>query len=105
MLKTISIVAIVIMCLALVYGFMFGDLVQEGPVLTGMPWGVVTLIDFYIGILIFSTWVCFRESNLALMVAWITAFVLTGNLATAVYLLKAVVQAKGDMQKLMLGVK
>ncbi len=105
MLKAIPIVAIVIMCLALAYGFTSGDLAREGAVLTGMPWGVVTLIDFYIGILIFSTWVCFRESNPLVMVAWIIAFIFTGNLATAVYLLKALIQAKGDMQKLMFGVK
>lgn len=105
MLKVIPIVAIVTMSTALAYGFTSGDLFREGAVLTGMPWGVVTLIDFYIGILIFSSWVCFRESNPLVMVAWIIAFIFTGNLATAVYLLHAVVQAKGDMQKLMLGVK
>lgn len=105
MVKAVPIVAIVIMCLALAYGFTSGDLAREGAVLTGMPWGVVTLIDFYIGILIFSTWVFFRESNPLVMVAWIIAFIFTGNLATAVYLLKALIQAKGDMQKLMFGVK
>lgn len=53
MVKAVPIVAIVIMCLALAYGFTSGDFAREGAVLTGMPWGVVTLIDFYIGILIF----------------------------------------------------
>ncbi len=93
------------MCLALGYGFAVGDLAREGKLLTTMPWGVVTLVDFYIGILLFSTWVCFRESNPLFMVGWIIAFVFTGNLATAIYLLKAVFQAQGNMQNLMFGEK
>lgn len=105
MIKIVSIVAVMIMCLALAYGFTSGDLASEGAVLTGMPWGVVTLIDFYIGILLFSTWVCFRETNPLVMVLWIIAFVFTGNLATAVYLLQAVIRARGDTHKLMYGTK
>ena len=103
LIKNIAVAAIVIMCAALVYGFSVGNLPREGGLLTSMPWGKVTLIDFYIGILIFATWVWHREQNKTAAGAWLLAFVFMGNLATACYLLKAVIEANGDMQCLMFG--
>ena len=105
MLKFVAVFAIVTMCMALGYGFIVGDISSEGALLTEMPWGVVTLIDVYIGILLFSCWVCFRESNNVIAVLWILAFISTGNLATAIYLLKAVLQSSGDMQQLLFGAR
>lgn len=103
--KMIAIIAIAVMCAALVYGFSSGDLSREGSVLVSLPWGIVTLIDFYVGIFIFSAWVWFREQAILAGSVWTLAFILLGNLATAIYLLKAAIESKGNIQYLMFGFK
>ena len=96
--KYISLLCIFIMLAALGYGFSTGDFFNEGSELINMPWGMVTLIDLYVGIVIFSAWVWFRETSSVKCICWTLAFIFTGNLATALYLFKAVNESKGDQQ-------
>ena len=89
--------ALMIMLAALTYGFVYGDFSNEGNRLINMPWGIVTLIDVYIGLLFFSAWVGWRETNTVKRLFWIISFMCLGNLATAVYLFKALTEAEGDI--------
>ncbi|MEM7027833.1 MAG: DUF1475 family protein [Pseudomonadota bacterium] len=102
-LKIISVMGICLMLAALIYGFTHGDLSSEGSKLISMPWGQITLIDFYIGVLFFSSWVWFREKNNLISLGWTIAFIFTGNLATAIYLFKAVYESGGSSHRLLLG--
>ncbi len=105
MLKSFAIFSICLMLTALGYGFIYGELSEESNILMSLPWGRVTIIDFYTGIAIFSSWVMFREQNALISLIWVIAFIFTGNLATAIYLLKAIIEADGDHQKLLFGLK
>lgn len=60
-----------------------------GSALSGMlqqPWELTTLVDLYVGLLFISVWIWFVERHPARWALWTLALLLTGNLATAVYL-------------------
>lgn len=84
------------MMLAVGYGVMYGDFREEGAILMQMPWGIVTLVDVYVGLLLFSCWVVHRERYGFVAGGWITAFIVTGNLATCCYVLKAAAEARNE---------
>ena len=48
----------------LVYGFTQGDFAAAGQFFFKDPWGIVSLVDVYVGFMFFSAWVIFREKNL-----------------------------------------
>jgi len=75
----------IIMLLTLMYGFIRGDFFKEGKVLLSLVWGKVSLIDVYIGFVLFSGWVVYREESLLLAVVWILLIMLLGNFITSLY--------------------
>lgn len=83
------------MLFVIAYGLAYGDFRAEGSMLLQMPWGIVTLIDVYVGLVLFSGWVAVRERNSLVAGTWIAAFLATGNLATCCYVLKAAVESRG----------
>ena len=46
----------VVMAGVIVYGVTQGNFRGEGSVLISMPWGIVTLVDLYLGFVLFSGW-------------------------------------------------
>lgn len=81
------------MALALIVGFTSGDFTAEGGEIIDLVWGRVTLIDLYVGIALFGAFVAWRERSVTVTVLWILLFIVLGNLATAVYVLLAAMQA------------
>jgi hypothetical protein len=51
------------------------------------PWGVVTLVDLYLGFFVFYLWLVYKETSLAARVLWLLAILTLGNIATAAYVL------------------
>lgn len=98
-----ALAGVVAMTLVIAYGMLYGDFREEGGVLIRMPWGIVTLVDVYVGLLLFSGWVLRRERNGLVAGAWVTAFIATGNLATCCYVLKAVAEARNEPGTFWLG--
>lgn len=87
--RTVSALGVAAMTLALIMGFTGGDFTGEGGQILDLVWGRVTLIDLYVGIAIFAVFVVWRERSVGLSVGWLVAFVVLGNLATALYVLIA----------------
>ena len=83
----------------LVYATFTGSFLREGGQLLAMPWGQATLVDLYVGIALFVGWVAHRERSTWRTAAWSLAFVLTGNLATCIYVLRAASTSLGDSRK------
>ncbi len=55
---------------------------------TAAPWGVVTLLDLYGGLLFVAAWIAALERDWRRVLPWVVALLLLGNLATTgVYLL------------------
>jgi hypothetical protein len=71
-----------------------GSILEEGSVIWGLPWGKVTLIDLYVGLVLFGAWISFRERSAGKIALWWVGLAALGNLAAALYLLKAAVAAR-----------
>lgn len=53
------------------------------------PWFLATLADAYCGFIIFFAWVVSREQTMNARVGWLAAILMLGNVATAIYLIRA----------------
>ena len=95
--------SLTVMLAALSYGFFYGDFSKEGSMLISMPWGIITIIDVYIGVLFFSAWMCWREKGYVRRLLWLISFISLGNLATSIYIVKALGQARGDINLFLSG--
>ena len=102
-LRALALLAALCMALALVYGLVSGDFGREARALAGMPWGLVAVIDVYVGLLFFSAWMIFREQSWPRGALWLLAFLGLGNLATAIYLIKALNEANGRLAVFLYG--
>ena len=52
--KAIALLGLLAMTAVLIYGFTAGDFLAEGSRLLEMPWGIVSLVDLYVGFILFS---------------------------------------------------
>lgn len=91
------------MVAALAWGAAAGDLSAEGARLLDMPWGVVTLVEVYVGITLFACWVFWRERSPVRAGAWTLAVVLAGNVISCLYVLLALRAARGDARLFWMG--
>jgi hypothetical protein len=101
--KIISILGALAMAAAIIYGFTTGNFGAEGAQLLQMPWGIVTLVDVYVGFILFAMWVVYREASLLAKVAWVVALMVLGNLIAALYVLLALNASRGDWRKFFMG--
>ena len=91
------------MTVILVYALVEGSFVGEGRQLLAMPWGSVSLVDLYVGFLLFAAWILYREGITLPSVLWIVAVMTLGSLAICVYVLVCVRTSKGDCQSFFMG--
>lgn len=101
--KTIAWIGLFAMTAVLLNGFINGSFTEDGAALLANPWGIVSLIDLYVGFALFSMWIAFREKNKVLMVGWIAAMMIFGFFAGSLYVLVAFYQSKGDWLSFFLG--
>ncbi len=92
----LSTFSLAVMLGAIRYGFAFGDFLEEGRIIWALAWGKVTLVDLYVGLLIFAGWVVHRERSFGRTAPWFVLLALLGNLAAAFYLLLALYRCQGD---------
>jgi hypothetical protein len=91
------------MAAVLIYGFTVGDFAAEGSRLLSMPWGIVSLVDLYVGFTLFSGWIIYREASPVRTVAWIVAVMVLGFFAASVYALLVLRSSSGDWRRFWLG--
>jgi cyanate permease len=60
------------------------------------PWGIVSLVDLYVGFTVFSAWIWFRENNSLNATAWTVCMMTTGWLGGCVYVLLCLRKFEGD---------
>ena len=103
--KVISFLGVIAMAGVIAYGFVVGDFVSDGSVLLANPWGVVSIVDLYVGFILFSLWIAFRESSALAKIAWIAAMMVFGFLTGAVYVLIALYRCGDDWGRFFLGAR
>jgi len=101
--KIISLVGLVAMTGILIYGFTVGDFSAEGAKLLAMPWGIVSLVDLYVGFALFSCWIVFREKAVLPSVIWVILMMVLGFWAGALYTFIALQTSGGDWQRVWFG--
>ena len=69
--KAVALLGFLAMTGILIYAFTAGNFAQEGRTLLSMPWGIVSLVDLYVGFVLFSGWIVYRERSLARSIVWI----------------------------------
>ena len=100
MMRTIRIVSAVltaVMAITIIAGLAAGNFSDEGSSILDLAWGRVTLIDLYVGLVLFGGWVIIRERRAA-AIPWLISFIFLGNLTTAAYVLKASLQSESVAQ-------
>jgi len=91
------------MVAVLVYGFVVGDFTGEGSRLLAMPWGQVSLVDLYVGFVLFSCWILFRDGLSLPSVVWIAGVMVLGSLTICLYVLVAAGSSQNDWRRFFLG--
>lgn len=101
--KLVSLFCVLAMSAVLVNGFTVGDFSSEGGQLLSMPWGIVSLVDLFVGFTLFSMWIIYREKSLPVAILWTIAMLTLGFFAGALYTFLALQSSKGDWRKFWLG--
>jgi len=96
-------VGFMIMAGAIGYALIAGEFFEEAGVLLDLPWFHLSMIDLYVGFLLFGGWILFRERSRPVAIMWIVALLLLGNLASCFYAMLAAVRAQGDWGAFWLG--
>jgi hypothetical protein len=94
--KIISLIGLIAMTVVLIYGFTLGNFSTEGAKLLAMPWGIVSLVDLYVGFSLFSCWIVFREKALLPSILWVILMMVLGFWAGALYTLIALQTCGND---------
>jgi hypothetical protein len=103
--QVIAFLGAVAMTVALVYGFYVGDFGAEGSELLSMPWGIVSLVDLYVGFVLFSIWILYRERSLVQALIWVILVMVLGFLTASVYTLIAAFASQGDWRRFWMGAR
>lgn len=91
------------MTVVLVYGFVVGDFAVEGAQLVTMPWGIVSLVDLYVGFTLFAAWIVYREGSILRSVIWVILVMVLGFWAASLYVLLALHSSGGDWPRFWMG--
>ena len=101
--KVIALIGLLAMTGILIYGFTVGDFFTEGSRLLAMPWGIVSLVDLYVGFALFSCWIAFREKKLLPSIIWIVLMMVLGFWTGALYTFLALQSSRGDWKRFWYG--
>ena len=85
--KRLAWTGLAIMSSAIIYGFLYGDYMMDGPVLMGLVWGRVTMIDTYVSYAIFIAWILYRETSSIWKLTWTLLVLVLGSYALCLYVL------------------
>lgn len=103
--KLIALLGVLAMGGVLIYAFAVGDFAAEGSQLASMPWGIVSLVDLYVGFSLFAIWIVYREPIRWQAVIWIVLLMVLGFFIGSLYTLLALYRCEGDWDRFWHGEK
>jgi len=101
--KVIALLGVLAMGTVLVYGFTVGDFGGEGARLLAMPWGIVSMVDLYVGFILFSGWIVYREKSWWRALIWVALMMVLGFFTGSLYALIALQTSGGNWNRFWLG--
>jgi hypothetical protein len=87
----------------LIYGFTQGDFGAAGTFFFNDPWGIVSLVDVYVGFIFFSAWVIYREKSLLVALLWVISIMILGNFPAGVYAFIALQNSNNNWKQFWMG--
>jgi hypothetical protein len=97
--KVVALLGLLAMTTILIYGFTVGNFAKEGKQLLSMPWGIVSLVDVYVGFVLFSGWIVYRERSVARSIIWVALMMVLGFWTGSLYTLIALQTSGGDWRR------
>ena len=97
--KWIALLGLLAMTGIIIYAFVVGDFSAEGARLLAMPWGIVSLVDLYVGFTLFSCWIIYREKRWLPSIIWVILMMILGFWTGALYTLVALQTSQGDWRR------
>ena len=70
------------------------NVIQGAIEIFSLRWGLITVLDFYIGATVIGVWICVIEKSIFRGLSWLLFIYLLGNLATLVYLIRRALISK-----------
>ena len=101
--KAIALLGLLAMTAVLIYGFTAGDFVEDGAELLSNPWGIVSLVDLYVGFMLFSIWIVYREESVIRAIVWVFFMLVLGFFTGALYTVIALQTSDGDWRRFFMG--
>jgi hypothetical protein len=103
--KAISLLGLLAMTLALIYGFTAGNFGEDGAALLSNPWGIVSIVDLYVGFILFSGWIIYREKSALRATIWVFLMMVLGFFTGALYTYLALQTSGGNWQRFWMGTR
>jgi len=103
--KIVAWFGLLAMTAVLIYGFTYGNFGVDGGKILANPWGKVSMVDLYVGFILFSAWVVFREKSLWVALPWVVAMMVLGFFTASLYVLLALYRSKGNWLQFFLGAR
>ncbi len=103
--KIITWIGLIAMTYGLINGFLNGDFFKGGKELLANPWGIMSMIDLYVGFTLFSMWIVYREKSILNAIVWTFLMMVLGFFTGCLYVLIALYGAKGNWDKFFKGHK
>ena len=101
--KVISLLGLMAMGAVLIYGFSVGNFIEDGAELLSNPWGIVSIVDLYVGFILFSGWIIFREKSVFRSIIWVFFMMVFGFFTGALYTFIALQTSHEDWQRFWMG--
>ena len=101
----VSLLCLFAMVFVLIYGFVVGDFLSDGAELLSNPWGIVSIVDLYVGFILFSGWIIFREKSILTAIIWVFFMMVLGFFTGALYTFLALQKSAGDWRSFWLGAR
>ena len=101
--KAISLLGLLAMTLVLIYGFTAGNFREDGAALLSNPWGIVSIVDLYVGFILFSGWIIYREKSVVRSIIWVILMMVLGFFTGSLYTFIALQNSDGDWHRFWMG--
>lgn len=101
--KLVALIGLVAMTAVLIYGFTVGDFFADGRLILQNPWGIVSLVDLYVGFALFSLWIVYREQSKSVAAVWVLLMMTLGFFTASLYTLIALYNCDEDALVFFLG--
>ena len=80
-----------------------GNFIEDGAELLSNPWGIVSIVDLYVGFILFSGWIIFREKSVFRSIIWVFFMMVFGFFTGALYTFIALQTSDEDWQRFWMG--